>query len=248
MLSIKDLAEEDGNNANLHTKLSALVNLIARRFIEKDISTDGLSLRLKYKDTNYLCSLNSKQFIKERNKLLLEFICGAINIEFEQQSSPSFLYAIAVTIEMVYFLKNLNLVLPHCFMINLLQSFTSGLKTVTNMNWKCAPGASYTTYKTWLNEQGKDSLACPEGDVVTFFDNMGKYVIKHYKISSKIKQKQQKLQQQHCISHHPVIYKTKRNLYHRNGEIKVVFWTSKLKWAISEATHLKTSEFIAFVL
>ena len=178
---LQDFPDNLSGDVN-HEKLENVLNLIASKFLMEKIREDGVSLKSKYKDTTYLKTLNSKEFVRDRNRLLLSFICGAVDINFEEQTNRSFLYAIAVTIEMMYFLRNLNLILPHCFMLNLVQSFTSGSKTVTNMNGKVTPGACYTTYKSWLSEQGKHCITCPDGDLITFYDNMGKYIVKHYQI------------------------------------------------------------------
>ena len=53
---------------------------------------------------------------------------------------------------------------------------------------KVAPGASYSTFKNWVNARGKNPIACPSGDLITYFDNMGKYIVKHYKILSSKKE------------------------------------------------------------
>ena len=94
------------------------------------------------------------------------------------------LFTIAVAVEMIYFIRNLNLVLPHCFIINLLQSFVSGSKKVSTLNGKVTLGAGYTTYKTWLVSFGSNKIQCPAEDVVTYFDNIGKYIIKNYRVTS----------------------------------------------------------------
>ena len=51
------------------------------------------------------------------------------------------------------------------------------------MNGMVAPGTSYTTYKSWLGEQGRLPIETPKGDIITFFDNMVKYIVKHYQIT-----------------------------------------------------------------
>ena len=55
---------------------------------------------------------------------------------------------------------------------------------VSALNGKITPGSGYSTYKRWLELPGKDKLVCPENDAITFFDNIGKYVIKNYRVSS----------------------------------------------------------------
>jgi len=59
-------------------------------------------------------------FLDKRDILLLRFLDGCINIQYNMQTNATTLYAIAVTVEMIYFLWNLNLILPHCFLINLI--------------------------------------------------------------------------------------------------------------------------------
>ena len=49
-------------------------------------------IRLEIRDTGYVSELNSKDFIRQRNQLLVMFICAALNIEFEEQTTQSFLF------------------------------------------------------------------------------------------------------------------------------------------------------------
>ena len=37
----------------------------------------------------------------------------------------------------------------------------------------------------WLEEQVNEPLESPSGDLVTFFDNIGKYIISNYRVKSK---------------------------------------------------------------
>ena len=89
--------------------------------------------------------------------MVLQFLNGCCNINYEDQTNTT-LFAIAVTVEMIYFIQNFNLVLPHCFVVNLLQGFVSGSKTVSTVNGKVTPRASYSTYKKWLNVKGDKIL------------------------------------------------------------------------------------------
>ena len=127
---------------------------------------------------------DSRNCLRERNQLVLQFINGCCNINYEDQTNTTTLFTIATALEMIYFIRNINLVLPHCFLVNLLQSFVSGSKTVSTLNGKVTPGSSYSTYKKWVNVKGKDVVKCPDGDQVTFFDNIGKYISKNYRVSS----------------------------------------------------------------
>ena len=53
------------------------------------------------------------------------------------------------------------------------------------LNGKVLPSAGYHTYKTWVEHVGADPIKCPSNDLITYFDNVGKYVIKSYNVSSK---------------------------------------------------------------
>ena len=138
-----------------------------------------------YKNLNTLATLNSGEFLKDRNQLLLSFINGCCNIEYQSQYKSLILFSVSVAVEVIYFIRNLNLVLPHCFLLNLMQSFVSGSKTVSSLNGKISPSGGYTTYKKWLEEKGNQMLTSPDEDVVTYFDNIGKYVIKAYRVATK---------------------------------------------------------------
>ena len=93
-------------------------------------------------------------------------------------------FTIAVAIKMIRFIRNLNLILPYCFLINLLQSFISGSKKVSALNTKVTPGAGHTTYKSWIKNFGSNKIECPLDDTVLYFYNIGKYVIKIYCMTS----------------------------------------------------------------
>ena len=71
------------------------------------------------------------------------------------------------------------------FLINFEQSLVSISKTVTAVNGKISAGGSYTSVQKWLNEQGSEPLKLFDGILVTFFDNMGPYVIQNYRVWTK---------------------------------------------------------------
>ena len=52
------------------------------------------------------------------------------------------------------------------------------------LNGKVSPGGGYHTYLNWLKDNGSEKLFCMLGDVVTFIDNIGKYVLKNYRVST----------------------------------------------------------------
>ena len=69
-------------------------------------------------------------------------------------------------------------------MSNLIQSCTSGSKTVSVLNGKVTPSGSYTNVNEWLKEWGAKALECPEEDLDTYFDNIGRYIIQNYRVST----------------------------------------------------------------
>ena len=114
--------------------------------------------------------------------LLVNFIASLVGYSIERTTDEQFLFAFAVAIECIYHLKNQNAILPHCFLINLIQSFISGSKTVTALNGKISPGASDASYRRWLKEQGNVEPELPDGDFDLYLDNVGKYIKKNYRV------------------------------------------------------------------
>ena len=60
----------------------------------------------------------------------------------------------------------------------------SGSKSVSVVNGKTSPGRGYLTLTSWLELHRTEPLQCEKGTIDTFFDNIGKYVIKNYHIST----------------------------------------------------------------
>ena len=71
------------------------------------------------------------------------------------------------------------------FLINFEQSLVSISKTVTAVNGKISAGGSYPSVQKWLNEQGSEPLKLFDNILVTFFDNIGPYVIQNYRVWTK---------------------------------------------------------------
>ena len=77
--------------------------------------------------------MEPKEFLAGRNSALLSFLCGIV----PHKDPHSYQFATLLLVENVYNLKNNNLVLPHNFMANLIQTFISGSNSVTAVNvWK----------------------------------------------------------------------------------------------------------------
>ena len=160
-----------------------LTGLIGEKLCKEKVYKDGKALQTCHKNKSVLTNLNISRFIKERNKLLVCFLCGVDGLEFSVESEQ-IQYAFASTLEMCYYLRNLNLVLPHCFLGNLVQSQIPGSKSVSVVNGKTSPGGGYQTLRSWLELHETEPLQCGKGTIDIFFDNIGKYVIKNYRINT----------------------------------------------------------------
>ena len=159
-----------------------LINLLGEKIIKPKILSDGTTLSRQYTSVDYLKNMDPQTFINERENILVAFLKGISGRIFKDESSHV-AYQIACVIESIYYLVNFNWIFPHCFVINLIQSTISGSKTVTTLNGKVFPGGGYTTYHSWLNNVGNKHLVCPPGNVETYIDNIGKYIIKNYRVS-----------------------------------------------------------------
>ena len=176
--SFQDLM--DGANRKLWL---ALIELIGEKCCHKPVYDDGMMVRSNYRNVEFLTDLDVLKYIKERNQILVRFLCGLSGVDFENASSKT-RYAFGQTVEQVYYLRNLNLILPLSFTANLIQSCISGSKAVSLVNGKTSPGGSYTSYKDWITKEGSKQLATLPGTIEYWFDNIGKYIIKNYRVNA----------------------------------------------------------------
>ena len=138
---------KDFNNENnsVNEKIEELTTLIAHQFVNKKIKTSEFA-GLHQDFTN----LDSKSFLKKVNPILTSFLSSVAGININTTTCSEYLYKFCIVVEAILHLKNQNLVLPHCFLLNLIETFISGSKTVTSLNGKVLPCASDTTYRKWL--------------------------------------------------------------------------------------------------
>ena len=162
--TIKDVPDKDLILVDKQN-IATLLLVIGEKFVQKDIYNDGITLVNRYKDTVFLSDLDSKSYLNQRNQLVLSFIDGCCDIKYRQQTNNCLMFALSILIEMFYYIRNLNLILPHCFLVNLRQSFVSGSKSVSSLNGKISPSTGYTSYKKWVEHQGSNVLVCPDGDI-----------------------------------------------------------------------------------
>eukprot|EP00111_Clytia_hemisphaerica_P010060 TCONS_00029400-protein len=133
------------------------------------------------------CELSSinilpKNDVEHYDTFLVSFLEGLSNRNISSLDSQ-LQYQLIMTIEAIYSFCNVKWIFPYHFVSNVVQSFISGSKVVSVLNGKLTPGGGYTTFLNWLNEIGSAPLECHLGDIITFIDNIGKYIIKNYRVS-----------------------------------------------------------------
>ena len=168
-----------------YEKWATLISLIANKIVNKKIYSDGNSVALLCKDGNALQQLNFSDYLANRDKCVVAFLEDSSDIAFDKERGPQVKYSACVVVEAIYCLRNLNVILPYSFLSNLIQSLVSGSKTVTRINGKVIPSGSYSTIQSWFEEQGKEPLKTPSEDMISFFDNNGKHIIKNYRLVKK---------------------------------------------------------------
>ena len=157
-------------------KICQLVSVIGKVFVGDVIGEEYNTLQSCYKDASYMSSLHPRDFLNDRNKVLMSFLRSIV------PSTRHYSHQLAMIVESIYHLKNNNLILPHSFLANLIQTFISGSKTVTTINGKIIAGGSDTSYRKWLNDNAKP-LTYPSHDSDIYIDNVGKYINKSYRVS-----------------------------------------------------------------
>ena len=95
--------------------LQKLLVLLGEKFVNKEICEDGIKIKSLYKDAKYLTNSNRKEFLSQRNQMVPAFIKGCCGFQYQQQHKWLMLYAVDLVVEMIYSIRNLNLVLPYCF-------------------------------------------------------------------------------------------------------------------------------------
>lgn len=104
------------------------------------------------------------------NEVALEFLCGFTG--YHLPVAPTDVKeCLALGLEHIYHCRDRHFIGPLSFKRAIEIYFTSKSKTSCSILSKAAPFPSYQTLLTWLSNQGKDPLMCPNGDTITFFDN-----------------------------------------------------------------------------
>ena len=95
-----------------YEKWATLISLIANKIVNKKIYNDGNSVALLYKDANALQHLNFSDYLANRDKCVVAFLEGSSGIAFDKERDPQVKYSACVVVEAIYFLRNLNAILP----------------------------------------------------------------------------------------------------------------------------------------
>ena len=181
---MEKLKTVDPSSNVVEEKMSELLAFIGCTIIRPSLQTETDKLKDQYLQIENLTNDRmSHNFLQKCNRLLVSFIGNVVGRNIETMDSLM-MFRFGICIESIYHLQNGNLVLPHSFVSNLIQTTTSGSKTVTEVNAKILPGGSDTTYRTWLQLHGIDQLGTPDGDIDVYFDNIGKYIEKSYRVSA----------------------------------------------------------------
>ena len=133
--------------------------------LRETVYDDIKSIRHVYHDPCKLCNAGSRNFINNHSKGVVLFFLGLTGVDLTN-TTEKVLFSLANAIECLYYPCNFQVILPHSFVCNLIQFYTSGSKTVPVINGKVSPGGSYLTVHNWLADHGKNSLVCPTGKLI----------------------------------------------------------------------------------
>ena len=142
---------------------TALGNYVGQKICDEYTSKDSKLAKL-YKDGEYMKNLDTPEFLGNRNNILMAFLLSI----YPAKDPNSF--QLAMVVESIYNLRKSTLVLPHCYMTNLVQKSILGSKSVTALNGKLLAGGSDTTYRNWLKFNAVP-IEYPAGDSDIFIDN-----------------------------------------------------------------------------
>lgn len=109
---------------------------------KESIENDCRHLCLKYKDIQYLQSLNNSYWLKDRNHMVVDFLCMISGYKIKDLSKKQ-KAAIIFALEQIYSLISSKIIMPFTFSKNLLSYYFSGSKAICTMNSVAGPGGSY---------------------------------------------------------------------------------------------------------
>ena len=124
MLICKIEKNEEENEEDVSIDCMQFIEYLGGVLSEK-VYEDPKNIRFFYQHSSYILQMNNLDFIYNHNVWLVQFLLGLKGIDLKTASDKEH-YAFACMIESIYHLWNLNVLLPHSFIYNLVQFYTSG--------------------------------------------------------------------------------------------------------------------------
>lgn len=137
---------------------------------EKAVSDDAEAVSKEYLERTELLSFDSFKWLRKRNKILLQFIQGMTNFDFETSTEPEKITCCRA-MEQIYAMRFHKLVAPISFLISLNVYTKTSSRQVVDMLSKTSPSGSYSTLSSWIAKSGSSAPLCPPGTVIAGFDN-----------------------------------------------------------------------------
>ena len=76
---------------------------------------EGLHVSTMYKNYESLIEINFLSYVLKRNKYIIAFLESVSGVSFEREQSPQVQCAIIYIVVLIYYLRNLNIVLAFSF-------------------------------------------------------------------------------------------------------------------------------------
>ena len=124
-------------SSDIHNGLKDLAGDLGR-IISSDLFVKGQNIAKQYKDIKELTKYDLKQWIKNRNPVLTEFLMDCTEVKLDSTSNSRKIHALTHAIEPVLYGKNLNLITPFAFQRNLTVYSITNSKDVARLTgfWK----------------------------------------------------------------------------------------------------------------
>ena len=166
-LKWKDLSDDVCQS--LCTLARSLGNLIKTQLYEDSLDANKKckTIEILYEQT--LQSNNVKQWIKEQNKILTNFICSSTGIYLEKASEKK-INAVAHVLEQFLYAKNQQIVTPFSAQRSIVSYSMTRSKTVAELYGSWESSGSYATIERLLKSPSAKPI-CPSGDVHITIDN-----------------------------------------------------------------------------
>ena len=146
---------------NLAGTLGKIVNLATYK--------DGQSINDQYKDLRSLGNMDLKNWLSDRNPVLINFLYGCSGVNEETDSNKKTM-ALVHAIEQILYARNLLLVTPFAFQRNLISYSLTNSKTAVKLNGSWESSGGYTTINKVITAPCPPN-EYPRNDVENTIDN-----------------------------------------------------------------------------